>query len=269
MVFVPEVFSKLHDSGMARWFVFHRGELLVRLSEGKADIPFAADAPAPGADMNRKIYLGQLDGSPCYAVEVMDDSFDMPEMSFLSLRKLFSLMGEGTCQAAGRAAQLLHWDHTHQYCGRCGARTETKDDEHAKCCPACGLVSYPRISPAVICAITSGNQILLARRAAMKHYSVIAGFVESGETLEACLRREIREEVGVEIKNAKYFDSQPWPFPHSLMLAFTAEYAGGEIAVDGLEIEEAGWFTAKNLPLLPPPVSIASRLVNWFIEKNK
>jgi NAD+ diphosphatase len=259
----------LETESPAHWFIFHRGSLLVCLYDGNVAIPLSSDVPVPEPDMVRKIYLGQLDGRPCYAVEVSNSCCDLPDTDFLGLRKLSGLLGESLYQVAGRAAQLLHWDHTHQYCGRCGARTETKAGEHAKSCPTCGLVCYPRISPAVICAITSGNQILLARRSSMDYYSVIAGFVEPGETLEVCLRREIREEVGVEIKNINYFDSQSWPFPHSLMVAFTAEYAGGEIVADGVEIKEAGWFTAKNLPPLPPSVSIARRLVNWFAEQYR
>lgn len=270
MVFVPEVFpAEIEVGGLAHWFVFHRGAMLVRLCEGKAFIPCSAGGPLPERDMAQKIYVGRLDGITCYAVEALNDCCDMPDMAFLGLRKLFGLIGDGYYQAAARAVQLLHWDHTHRYCGQCGAQTETKTDEHAKYCPVCGLVSYPRISPAVICAITRGDRILMARRTSMNYYSVIAGFVEPGETLEQCLRREIREEVGVEIKNIRYFGSQSWPFPHSLMIAFTAEYAGGEITVDGVEIEDAGWFTAKDLPPMPPPVSIARRLVNWFAEKNQ
>lgn len=267
MVFLPEVFPKLEINGLAHWFIFHNGELLVILGEGKAAVPFSADGPVSEPDIIRKIYLGQLDGRPCYAVEVSNNCCDLSDTAFLGLRKLSGLMGGAFYQVAGRAVQLLHWDQTHQYCGRCGAQTETKADEHARVCPACGLVSYPRISPAVICAITSGERILLARRAGLKFYSVLAGFVDPGETLEECLRREIREEVGVEIKNINYFGSQSWPFPHSLMVGFTAEYAGGDIVVDGVEIEEAGWYTVKNLPPLPDPVSIARRLVNWFAEK--
>lgn len=269
MVFMPEVFQKPQIKGPAHWFVFHRGELLVCQCGGIAVIPFSAEGPVPETDVIRKIYLGKLDGAPCYAVEVLNDCCEVPDMSFLGLRKLSGLLGEDFYQAAGRAVQLLHWDQTHQYCGRCGARTETKAGEHAKSCLSCGLISYPRISPAVICAVTRGDQILLARRANLNIYSVIAGFVDPGETLEECLCREIREEVSIRIKNINYFGSQSWPFPHSLMVAFTAEYAGGEIGVDGQEIEEAGWYTAKNLPPLPPPVSIARRLVNWYVEQSR
>lgn len=269
MIFVAETAPTLQVKGFAHWFVFCREALLVRLHSGGVAIPFTADGPAPEPDIIRKVYLGRLDGRPCYAAEVLPDRCVLPGMDFLGLRKLSGLMEEEIYQVAGRAIQLLHWDRTHQYCGRCGARTETKADEYARVCPACGLVSYPRISPAVIGVITRGEQILLARRAGLKFYSVIAGFVEPGEILEECLCREVREEVGVEIKNINYFGSQSWPFPHSLMIAFTAEYARGEIAVDRVEIEEARWYTVENLPALPDPASIAHRLVNWFVEHNR
>ncbi|HPZ42870.1 MAG TPA: NAD(+) diphosphatase [Bacillota bacterium] len=267
MNFVPEAVPVPQAGGPAHWFVFRRDELLVCRESGLAVIPYTADNPVPESEMIRKIYLGRLGGSPCYAVEVSSAWCPLPGTEFLGLRKLPGLMEEDLYKIAGRASQLLHWDSTHQYCGRCGARTETKADEHARFCPVCGLTGYPRISPAVICLITRGKQILLVRRAGRQHYSIIAGFVEPGESLEESLRREVREEVGIEITNIKYFGSQPWPFPHSLMVAFTACYAGGDLDVDMVEIVEAGWYTAGNLPgCLPPPSSIARKLVNWFVE---
>lgn len=267
---MPETAPALQVEGLAHWFVFCRDALLVRRLKGGAVIPFTADRPVPEPDMVRKVYLGSLDGSPCYAVEVVNDRCVAPGMGFLGLRQLSGMMEEGLFQVAGRAVQVLHWDRTHRYCGRCGLMTEMKENEYARCCPGCGLVSYPRISPAVIGVVTRGNQILLARnkRFAFNFYSVIAGFVEPGETLEECLRREVREEVGIAVKNINYFGSQSWPFPHSLMVAFTSEYAGGEITVDREEIAEAGWFTADNLPNLPSPASIARRLVNWFVDQS-
>ena len=125
--------------------------------------------------------------------------------------------------------------------------------------------------PAVIVAVIKGNQILLAhsKRFPAKFYSVLAGFVEPGETLEECIHREILEEVGVTVKNIRYFGSQPWPFPNSLMVAFTADYAGGKISIDGNEIMDAGWFTADNLPPIPAKISIARRLIDWFVEKHQ
>ena len=141
-----------------------------------------------------------------------------------------------------------------------------KPGERALQCTACGYLSYPRISPAVIVAVVRGKSILLARarRFPPGMYSVLAGFVEPGETLEECVVREVREETGVEVKNIRYFASQPWPFPHSLMVAFTAEHASGEIRVDPEEIVDAGWYTVENFPHVPDPMTVARRLIDWF-----
>ncbi len=138
-----------------------------------------------------------------------------------------------------------------------------------KQCPTCGLTHYPRLAPAVIMLITRGHELLLSR--AYHHppsrYAVQAGFVEVGETLEEAVRREIREEVGLEINNIRYFGSQPWPFPSQLMIAFTAEYAGGELKINyaEAELEDAGWYTVDNLPPLPSVNSIARQMIEAFI----
>jgi NAD+ diphosphatase len=188
----------------------------------------------------------------------------------MGLRALFGLIDENLIWVAGRANQMVHWHQTHRYCGKCGHPTEAKVDERAKICPKCGLINYPRVSPAVIVAVLKGNSILLGRspRFPLPFYSVLAGFVEPGETLEECVRREIMEEVGILVKNIRYFGSQPWPFPNSLMVAFTAEYADGETRIDSSELLDAGWYTAQNLPLLPSSLSIAHELIEWFRENH-
>jgi len=142
--------------------------------------------------------------------------------------------------------------------------------ERAKVCSKCGFRTYPRISPATITAVTPGNQILLARakRFPSELYSVIAGFAEPGETLEECVKREIMEETGIDVKNIRYFGSQPWPFPDSLMIAFTADFEGGEIRIYKKELVDARWFTADALPKIPDKLSIARRLIDRFIENN-
>jgi NAD+ diphosphatase len=162
----------------------------------------------------------------------------------------------------------VSWDQTHQYCGRCGTRTETLNGERSKKCPACGLLNYPRITPASITAVFKDNKILLTHNVAFRRniHSLVAGFMEPGETLEECIHREIMEEVGLKVKNIKYFGSQPWPFPNSLMIGFTAEYDSGEIAVDGKEISEAAWYDADNLPELPSKMSIARQIIDWFVQ---
>jgi NAD+ diphosphatase len=187
------------------------------------------------------------------------------------LRDYFGLLQEDLIWIAGRANQLVDWNRNHQYCGKCGQPNKDKSDERAKICPGCGAVNYPRLSPAIIVAVTKQDQILLANNKRFKtgYYSVLAGFVEPGENLEECVAREIREEVGITVKNIRYFGSQPWPFPNSLMVAFTAEYAAGEIDVDTSEIVDAGWFTGQTLPSIPPRITIARHLIDWFLENRR
>ena len=147
---------------------------------------------------------------------------------------------------------------------------ETKTNERAKICPQCRHICFPRISPAIIVAVLNKHHILLAHANHFPPglYSVLAGFVEPRETFEECVQREVLEEVGIVVKNISYFGSRPWPFPNSLMVAFTADYAGGRIAIDGTEIVDAGWFTAGNQPRVPDKISIARQLIDWFVETN-
>lgn len=219
----------------------------------------AADFGSP-ADV---LLVGQWQGHPCYAAELER----LPESALgelMPVRSLFGLAGAEAFSLAGRATQLLDWRRNHRYCGRCGTPTTMKTGEFAMSCTACGLVVYPRISPAVMVLIQRGDELLLARSPHFRPgvFSALAGFVEAGETLEQCAVREVREEVGIEISNLRYFQSQPWPFPDSLMLAFFADYAGGVITPDPSEIEAADWFSRSALPLLPDPVSIARRLID-------
>jgi NAD+ diphosphatase len=197
-----------------------------------------------------------------------------PGYAARDLRALFEHFDDFEIGVAGRAKQIAHWDRDHQFCGRCGAATEAVRGERARRCPACGQSNYPRIAPAIIVAVTrqadDGPRILLARnhRFPPGRYSVIAGFVEAGETLEECVRREVGEETGVEVTNIRYFGSQPWPFPNSLMIGFTAEYAGGEITLSDDEIADAQWFAPDALPLVPPKISIARKLIDDFVARH-
>ena len=207
----------------------------------------------------------------CYAAEIPVD-VPLPEgMLADGLRGLYGRLDDVAFSLAGRAVQLLAWDRTHHYCGQCGALTGNQPHERAKLCPQCGLTSYPRLSPAIIIAVTrqtpEGKRLLLARnhRFPAGRYSVIAGYVEPGESLEECAQREVCEEVGIDIRDIRYFGSQPWPFPNSLMIGFTAEYDGGDITLEDSEIAEAGWFAADALPGLPPKMSIARRLIDAFV----
>ena len=218
----------------------------------------------------RTQFLGTLQDRQCYSAEVPPDTAIPEGMSFSELRSLYGVLDEDIYLLAGKAIQVVNWDQTHQFCGRCGHKTETLQGERAKKCPACGLTSYPRISPVTITAVLKDDKILLSHNASFRGnmHSLVAGFVEPGETLEECIRRETLEEVGVKVKNIKYFSSQPWPYPHSLMIGFTAEYESGEITVDGKEISQADWYDVHNLPELPARMSIAREIIDWFIQSQ-
>ncbi len=269
----------------AVWFVFRGERLLVEAGEplaGKPDDPRAwprpswarlpvAKAPeALGLAPLRTLYLGQLGRAHCYAAETAADAAPPSGHGWHGLRALFSVLDDAQFALAGRALQLLGWDRTHRFCGACGTPTAPRASERSRECPACGLVAYPRVAPAVMALVRRlPDEILLARSARFPPgmYSAMAGFVEPGETLEQCLEREVLEEVGVRIRSLRYFASQPWPFPHSLMIAFVADWESGEICADPLEIEAAAWFKIRNLPQLPAPISIARRLIDAVVAE--
>ena len=244
-------------------FAFRDARVAVGGDERTPSIPALARFEAAGVRGPRH-YLGELAGVPCVALALADDAPELPGLAFAGLRSLFFRLPDPLLALAARAFQVVEWDRTHRYCGRCATPTRDKAGERAKECPACGHVAYPRVSPAMMALVTRGREILLARahRFPPGMFSALAGFVEPGETIEDCLVREVREEVGVEVGDIRYFGSQSWAFPHSLMIAFTAEYAGGEIRCEDAEIAEARWFPADALPPLPPSVSIARRLID-------
>ncbi len=214
-------------------------------------------------------FLGMLDDAPCWAVDVPAGE-DPADGAAIDLYSYFGLAGETDWLIAGRAVQLVDWARTHRFCGRCGAETELAGGERAMRCPTCRLLAFPRLAPAIITLVTrhDGAEALLARGVQFRGptYSCLAGFVEPGENLEQAVRREVFEEVGVLVDAVGYRGSQPWPFPHSLMLGFRAEWAGGEIEIDPSEIVDAGWYGRDALPSIPPPISIARRLIDEWLS---
>jgi NAD+ diphosphatase len=265
------------------WFGFCGDKLLVELGapERPSDDPRFRARPAWArlplqknhknlyAEAARILYLGRLAGVDCWAYEVAAGAAAPDGTAWEGLRPLFSVLDDDHFALAGRALQLLQWDRDHQFCGRCGTPTQPKKEERVRVCPACRLSAYPRVAPAVMALVHRENQLLLARSphfpAGM--YSALAGFVEPGESLEQCLAREVAEEVGVQIRNSRYFASQSWPFPHSLMIAFICEWASGEIRPQAGEIEEANWFELLHLPKLPSKISIARRLIDAVCQE--
>lgn len=248
----------------AHAFAFRGDKVLaITMAEDVFALPDMAALVAAGIN-GTPHFLGYLDGTACIALNLADDAAEPAGMRFTGLRTLFFKIPDAMLALAARAFQVVDWDRCHRFCGRCGAATNNHPGERSKACPACGLVAYPRVSPAMMALVTRGRDLLLARahRFAPGMFSALAGFVEPGETIEDCVRREVREEVGVEIGEITYFASQSWAFPHSLMIAYTAEYAGGDIRCEDAEIAEARWFPADALPYLPPSLSIARRLID-------
>ncbi len=258
-----------NKTGPALWFAFAGNKLLCH-QEPSDVIPLLVDFSELGLESIRQQYLGTFDGQHCFSVELAKP-VSVPEgMILQGLRQVYARLGEDLFVVAVRAIQIVDWDRTHQFCGRCGAKTVDHDIDRAKECPECKLLNYPRLSPSIIVRVRCDREILLARAVnwPTEMYSVLAGFVEPGETLEQAVEREVMEEVGITVTNIKYFGSQPWPFPNSLMLGFTADYADGEIEIDPVEIQDAGWFTANNLPTIPPKMSIARQLIDDFLKSQ-
>ena len=250
------------------WFVFSGGRMLVGAGSANGIKPPTEKPEALGLAASFVMEVGELDGSRCFAADVGRDA-DAPEgTSFRDLRGMLGDIDEEMFAVAGRAKQIVDWNRNHRFCGRCGTRTGPGPTELSKECPNCGMVYYPRLSPAAIMLVTRGDEMLLARSPHFPPgmYSTLAGFVEPGESVEQTVAREVKEEVGLEVRNPRYFGSQSWPFPDSLMIGFTAEYAGGELRFEPEEIEDAGWFHVEALPDLPPKLSIARALIEGFVK---
>jgi NAD+ diphosphatase len=284
----PAAFEPLafHEApGEGHWFVFCGDRLLVELGplDRPSDDPRFRARPAWArlalhknhkelcSAAVRTLYLGRLGGVDCWTAELAANAAPPAGASWEGLRPLFSVLDDDHFALAGRALQLLEWDRNHQFCGRCGTPTEVKREERVRSCPACKLSAYPRVAPAVMALIKKDSQILLARSPHFPSgmYSALAGFVEPGESLEQCLAREVAEEVGVRISNSRYFASQSWPFPHSLMIAFVADWLDGEIRPQAGEIEAASWFDVLQLPKLPSRISIARGLIDAVVDEMR
>lgn len=271
MAFIPQSSPLAPGAGTsAYWLVFSGHRLLVSMAD--AGFPRLADPASLGLALGRPLHAGSLNGDPCFAVEAGDgDAAPPPGLAWEGLRSLFLRFDEDRIAAASRASQLVDWERDHRFCGRCATPTAPLAHEHARHCAACGLIVYPRIAPVIMALVRRGRQLLLARGPHFPAglFSALAGFVEAGESAEETLRREVREEVGIEIANPRYFGSQSWPFPHSLMLAYVCDYAGGEITPQAGEIEAAAWYDPDALPDIPMPASIAGRLIRAVVEQHK
>lgn len=252
------------------WFIFSGEQLLIRQNSTTIYADSHYSPQEQGLSLEFSLLFGYYKEQPCYLGAVADEAH-IDGFKPMSLRSLFGTVEEDYFSLAGRALQILHHTREHIYCSRCSAPMEDRPGELARVCPACGFISFPRVSPAVIMSVVRGDHILLGRGAHFIKgmYSTLAGFVEAGETLEEAVCREVLEETSIHVGDVEYVTSQPWPFPHSVMIGFTAKYKEGEIRIDKTELEDANWYHYKELPKLPSTITIARLLIDNFVESCK
>ena len=254
--------------GPALWLPFWKGDVLTRTgAAGEIALWRGSAGETDALGLNAPLYLGTLGGLPCLAADADPDGELPAGWAATNLRSLFGVVGDSEYSLAGYASQILRWRRSSVFCPVCGHRTEAKAGDWGRVCPECGHVGYPPVSPATLILVEDGPKVLLAQKPGWgTRWSILAGFVEPGESLEECVRREVREEVGVEVGATAYAGSQPWPFPHQIMVGFTARYLSGELTPDGVELERAAWFTRGTLPDLPPPVSLSRQMIDAWAK---
>ncbi|MFT5541891.1 MAG: NAD+ diphosphatase [Glaciecola sp.] len=261
------VTNKTVTTKTKRYFVFSNDRLLVPID---ADLRTGIESLTQLTEevfseyVEQSVQIHVNEEAEHHLVDMQKEKVEHESIRSISMREVVMSMRKEDFQHVAQAWQYAVFLRTHQFCGRCGSRMDRVAWEMAMHCHTCQHRCYPRVSPCIIVAIRHENKILLAQGERQKEigfFSTLAGFVESGETLEEAVHREVFEEVGVKVKNVEYFKSQPWPFPHSLMIGYLAEYDSGDIVVDGKEIIEADWFDINDLPTVPPKFSIARRLI--------
>lgn len=213
-------------------------------------------------------FLGEYNGLQVFTVELSGDVLALLRGQVSGLRSFLGKLPEGLFRLLGRALQISDWFRAHRHCGYCGELTTMVDGERAMGCSSCGKIYYPRLSPCVMALVTRGDECLLARNGQwqLPYYSVLAGFIEPGESAEGALRREVMEEVGLAVGDIHYKRSQPWPFPGQLMLGFFADYVAGDIKVDGVEIADANWYHYRDLPNIPGEFALSGQLIRMFVN---
>lgn len=256
------------DINLDLWFIFIDNNLLLVNDMNSFTVPTFDKTREFQHNLKRVYNIGRINDISCYCGELSSNVTIPDYFETLPLKEVAKKLNAEIFSLCGKASQIIHWDQTHQFCGKCGSKTINVENEFAKKCPSCGFISYPRISPAIIVGIKKGNKMLLAHNKNFPNnvHSTIAGFLDPNETLDQCIKREVFEEVGIKIKNIEYFNSQPWPYPNSIMIGFTAEYESGEISVDGEEIVHADWYDKDTLPNLPDETTIARQIINKLLK---
>lgn len=253
----------------AYYFIFCQDELLLKSNN---EVPYTEEPPIQLQPWHTLHHLPDLQGHPCYTARI-DSPVVKSGWQMMGLRATFDVLPRAIYNMAGKAHEILYWDQNTRFCGMCGAPMKLHTDI-SKRCTNCGKEVWPALATAIIVAITrnEGREILLVQSKSFKkdYLGLVAGFVETGETLEECVHREVMEETHLRIRNLRYFASQPWPYPSGLMIGFTAEYESGELTLQKEELRKGGWFRSDNLPAIPGKVSLARQLIDhWLDELNK
>lgn len=264
--------KKIHNQEDAWWFIIAKGQIVLQPQGNFIPYGNLQDLPFPENIIVNPIRIADYHSSPCYLIELPEQE-DVGLGEYSDLRSLLGRVDDVLFDIAGRAFQIELFYKTHQYCGQCASKMFKIDWEIAMKCSSCDHRCYPRVSPCIIVAIRKDKQILLAlhqrhKKSEVPLYTVLAGFTEAGETLETCVSREVYEEARIKVKNIQYVTSQPWAFPHSLMMGFIADYDSGDIKVDKHELAEAAWYNLDDLPNIPNQGTIARKLINKVIELN-
>jgi NAD+ diphosphatase len=266
-MFHPDNKPPASDAGLH--IVFQAGQLITDMRSATPCLIAQEDFEVNRWQTANRHFLGYWSDQPCFASALTSETeLDAMRYQRGSLYHILGRVDDVLFALAGRAAQVLDWERDHQFCGRCAQPMEVDQQERAMRCAPCKIMNYPRIAPCVIVLVTRGEEMLLARNVNFpgQMYSTLAGFIEAGESAEDTLIREVKEEVGVDVHNLRYFQSQSWPFPNQLMLGFFAEYAGGDIVCDPSEIADAQWFHYRDMPQTPPPSSISGQLIQHYMQ---
>lgn len=252
------------------WFVFCKGDLLLeKTSEGRYTIPYQEEAPTPLKEWTNVHTITPFGDDDVRTYSIDGPVTDNPCYEMCGLRATYNKLPHDLYQIAGKCQEILYWDANTRFCGVCGGPMKMHT-EISKRCTHCGKEIWPLLATAIIVLIRREDKVLLvhARNFRGKFFGLVAGFVETGETLEEAVVREVHEEVGIKIKNIRYFASQPWPYPCGLMVGFTADYVSGNLHLQRSELDDAGWFDRDHLPPVPDKMSIARQLIDSWLEES-
>lgn len=254
------------------YFVFCRGDILMeRLDDGSYTIPHGTEPPAETEPGTHILDVTPPDGIEVKTYRIAEPVADSERYEMCGLRASYYKLPHDLYLKAGKCEELLYWDGNTQYCGVCGAPM-SMHTQISKRCSKCGKEVWPQLATAVIVLVHKGeNEVLLVHAKNFKgnFYGLVAGFVETGETLEEAVHREVREETGLEITNLRYFGSQPWPYPCGLMVGFEADYVSGNIKLQQSELAAGAWFNRNDLPTIPEKLSIARRLIDAWLSGSR